>query len=149
MRNLIALHRDAIFIALPFKKKTVNISNLPIARRLALVLAGAIGIFMQTGERGFPISGEDRFLQPWNDGVQNFGKHWEEAKRLTADNPSQQKRLDEIRLHQEEFVAEAGPLIQFRRDILGGDKTLADLASAFALGRGKSAMDAQRGLTLA
>ena len=74
MRNLIALHRDAIFIALPFKKKTVNIFNLPIARRLALVLAGVIGIFMQTGERGFLTSGEDRFLQPWNDGVQNFGK---------------------------------------------------------------------------
>jgi methyl-accepting chemotaxis protein len=104
---------------------------------------------MQTGERGFLTSGEDRFLQPWNDGVQNFGKHWEEAKRLTADNPSQQKRLDEIRLRQEEFVAEAGSLIQLRRDIPGGDKTLADLASAFALGRGKSAVDAQRGLTLA
>jgi methyl-accepting chemotaxis protein len=149
VRNLIALHRDAIFIALPFKKKTVNIFNLPIARRLALLLAGVIGISMQTGERGFLTSGEDRFLQPWNDGVQNFGKHWEEAKRLTADNPSQQKRLDEIRLRQEEFVAEAGSLIQFHRDILGGDKTLADLASAFALGRGRSAMDAQRGLTLA
>lgn len=164
----------------------VPMSNLPIARRLSLVLAGVIGVFllvvgvaafsalrlqalekinihtyqvlragdammedmvnMQTGQRGFLLGGEDRYLAPWHDGLRHFDTHWADAKRLTADNPAQQQRLDDMRQRQQDFVKEAAAQIQIRRDMAGGGKTSADLASAFASGRGKVAMDAQRTL---
>ncbi len=51
----------------------------------------------ETGYRGFLLSNEQKFLDPYKSGWEAFGKAWSEAKSLTADNPAQQQRLDEVR----------------------------------------------------
>jgi methyl-accepting chemotaxis protein len=50
----------------------------------------------ETGFRGYLLSGEDKFLEPYRSGWEDFTKSWNEAKTLTSDNPVQQQRLDEI-----------------------------------------------------
>ncbi|HCE91731.1 MAG TPA: chemotaxis protein, partial [Acidovorax sp.] len=101
---------------------------------------------METGARGFLMAGEDRFLEPWNQGMSAFEKDWSEAKKLTADNPAQQKRLDEIKNRNAEFVQIGLAMIQLRRDVNGGKITANDLTAEFVKGKDKAAMDGFRGL---
>jgi methyl-accepting chemotaxis protein len=51
----------------------------------------------ETGYRGFLLSNEQKFLDPYKSGWEGFNKAWSEAKSLTSDNPAQQQRLDDVR----------------------------------------------------
>ncbi|MDF3823237.1 CHASE3 domain-containing protein, partial [Leptospira sp. 96542] len=103
-------------------------------------------INMETGARGFLIAGEDRFLEPWNNGIQVFDKSWNEVKALTSDNPEQQKRLDEMRKRNNEFMAVGKEMLQFRREVSEGKRTMGEFVTEFKLGRDKAAMDGFRKL---
>jgi signal transduction histidine kinase/CheY-like chemotaxis protein/CHASE3 domain sensor protein len=46
----------------------------------------------ETGQRGFIITGQDRFLQPYRDGISKAQGDLKEFRHLTADNPGQQVR---------------------------------------------------------
>ena len=41
-------------------------------------------INMETGARGFLLSGDDKFLAPWTNGLSGFESTWNEARKLTA-----------------------------------------------------------------
>ncbi len=103
-------------------------------------------INMETGVRGFSIAGDDRFLEPWTNGLQSFEQSWSEAKKLTADNPSQQTRLDAMKSKHIEFVAVANSLIQLRRDVSADKTSMDNFVTEFKLGKDKAAMDSFRGL---
>ena len=70
---------------------------------------------METASRGYLLSGDSRFLAPWDEGLKEFEASWQEAVRLTEDNPAQQRRLDGIRLRHREFVQAVQPLQALRR----------------------------------
>ncbi len=59
------------------------------------MVAGMVN--QETGYRGFLLSGEDHFLDPYRSGWDQFNQAWTQAKSLTSDNPAQQTRLDDIR----------------------------------------------------
>ena len=48
----------------------------------------------QRGERGYLLTGDEQFLEPYTQGTTNLFQVTQELRRLTADNPHQQKRLD-------------------------------------------------------
>ncbi|MEH2407685.1 response regulator [Nostoc sp.] len=48
----------------------------------------------ETGQRGYIITGEQRYLEPYNDAIQVMNQKVKELQRLTADNPKQQQQLD-------------------------------------------------------
>lgn len=53
----------------------------------------------ETGQRGFLITGEDRYLAPYHDALQKMAERAERVRHLTADNPRQQAllpRLEEL-----------------------------------------------------
>lgn len=47
----------------------------------------------ETGERGFVITGDDTFLEPYQSAMDQIDGHVQAVARLTADNPSQQARI--------------------------------------------------------
>src|SRR5690242_16717094 len=47
----------------------------------------------ETGERGYIITGEARYLQPYETAVEQISNHIARLQQLTADNPSQQARI--------------------------------------------------------
>ena len=115
------------------------------------VLATGEGILismanMETGARGYLLAGQERFLEPWNAGLQNFDKTWTEAKKLTSNNASQQKRLDDMKASYQEFKGVGESMFAFRKEVTAGTKTVADLATEFGKGRDKAAMDRFRAL---
>ncbi len=101
---------------------------------------------METASRGYLLSGDSRFLAPWDEGLKEFEASWQEAVRLTEDNPAQQRRLDGIRLRHREFVQAVQPLQALRRQVQEGSATVEDLVREFSLGREKAAMDGLRAL---
>ncbi len=47
----------------------------------------------ETGQRGFLLTGDEKFLDPYNSALQEAVRHLDRLKLLTGDNPRQQERL--------------------------------------------------------
>ena len=52
----------------------------------------------ETGQRGFLITGDDRFLEPYTAAIEALPAATATVRALVADNPIQQHRLDELQL---------------------------------------------------
>ena len=53
-------------------------------------------IDQETGLRGFLLAGDNKFLEPYRNGVAEFDRTVAKAKQLTSDNPAQQQRYGEM-----------------------------------------------------
>ncbi len=52
---------------------------------------------IETGSRGYILTGNVLFLVPFNDAVANINKDLEELSSLTSDNPKQHLRIDSLK----------------------------------------------------
>ena len=50
----------------------------------------------ETGERGYILTGETSFLEPYDYGIEHIAAHLKELRELTVDNPVQQARLARV-----------------------------------------------------
>ncbi|MCD9014921.1 response regulator [Parachryseolinea silvisoli] len=50
----------------------------------------------ETGQRGYLLAGDDRFLEPYRDSEVRAKSAFSRVKMLTADNPEQQQNLEEL-----------------------------------------------------
>ena len=62
---------------------------------------------VETGQRGFVITGEVHYLEPYSAGFADVELAFADIRKLTSDNASQQRRLDVIE-----------PLIRLKLDAL-------------------------------
>jgi len=100
---------------------------------------------METGARGFALTGKDASLEPYHTGKDDFRKHVEEARKLTSDNPRQQERLQRLADEEQKWIDSAvEPTIKLRR--AGGDADMAAVVAAEQAFKGKQSMDAMRKL---
>jgi methyl-accepting chemotaxis protein len=99
---------------------------------------------IETGLRGFIASGADKFLEPLKAGEAKFKVDFDEAKKLTADEPAQQARLDKLMEHHRQFMGVANSLMALRRDVTEGKISTQDLLREFKAGRDRASMDAFR-----
>jgi methyl-accepting chemotaxis protein len=95
----------------------------------------------ETGVRGYLVTGDAKFLEPYKTGKQEYEKELAEVKRLTADNPMQQARLAEVDRFAKTWQNEAAA----REISLMEVKETQDQARAYAgSGVGKASMDGLR-----
>ena len=98
---------------------------------------------IETGERGYALTGQDASLQPYTAGQQEFQQHLERALALTTDNEAQQGRLKQLAQHQRDWMAQAiEPVIAQRRAAVGDD--LSQVVATVREGKGRAGMDAMR-----
>lgn len=97
----------------------------------------------ETGVRGYLISGADNFLEPYRNSAKAFRSALDEAKRLTADNSSQQKRLEQIDRIASEWRQDVA-----EREIalMRAQQTVIEARNIEAGGAGKKYMDGIRAL---
>ncbi|WND02101.1 methyl-accepting chemotaxis protein [Temperatibacter marinus] len=99
-------------------------------------------INMETGVRGYLVSDNDtNFLEPYNAGLVAFDKHFKTVKRLTSDNPGQQKRLDDINKLAKTWINE---IAKREISLMSNPATWAQARALEASGAGKTSMDATR-----
>jgi len=108
------------------------------------ILASMIN--METGARGFLLSGDESFLAPWQSGIKGFQSAWSRAKELTSDNDEQQRRLVGIEAQHQKFARVAEGYIAMRREVDAGQRQSSELIAEFVKARDKVAMDGFRGL---
>lgn len=90
----------------------------------------------ETGYRGFVITGDETFLQPQQAGIAAIQESLTAAKRLTQDNPDQQRRLAALEPLIQEKISRANTVVKLRRS---GDT--AGAVQFIATGQGKAVMD--------
>ena len=104
-------------------------------------------INIETGQRGYVITGADSSLEPYAAGKAAFRQHLDKARALTSDNPAQQERLAKLDAAQKAWLAGAlDPVIALRRAVAQGTAAIEPVLALEKQGRGKAGMDAMRAL---
>jgi methyl-accepting chemotaxis protein len=121
----------------------LNIHTYQVLGEVNAALESLINI--ETGERGFALTGKENALEPYNGGKEAFLAHLDKAKLLTSDNPRQQERLKNLAQEQQVWLANAiDPVINLRRN--SGDAGMVAVVASEQEGRGKKGMDVMRKL---
>ena len=120
----------------------LNIHTYEVMGEANALLESLINI--ETGERGFALTGKDSSLEPLASGQRGFTEHLQKIRALTADNPAQLERLKALEGAQQQWLATAiNPVIALRR-AAAVDGSLDAVVAAEQAGKGKAAMDAMR-----
>lgn len=96
---------------------------------------------LETGQRGFLITGEESYLEPYYAAINQIDKQMESVVRLTADNDSQQTHLKQLELLLQNKVAELEETIELRRN-----DGFEAAQSVVLSDKGKKTMDAARNI---
>jgi len=97
----------------------------------------------ETGQRGYLLTGDEAYLEPYRAALKSVDQGVAHFKRLTSDNPNQQKRIQVLEPLIEKKLAELQSTIDVRRG-----KGLAAVAGLVLEGSGKQAMDQIRSVIL-
>ncbi|UPK46987.1 CHASE3 domain-containing protein [Paenibacillus pabuli] len=63
---------------------------------------------METGQRGFMLTGEESYLEPYTQALTQWNSNYAELYELVSDNPSQQRTLENIKTHINRWIDVAG-----------------------------------------
>ncbi|MFP5213984.1 MAG: sensor histidine kinase [Acidobacteriota bacterium] len=101
---------------------------------------------IETGERGYIITGNEAFLEPLHSGMETFEQDYSAIRALTADNARQQERLVLLRERYNQWLAAAvNPVLALRESGSSEGTASREAARDFiASGRGKEQMDSMR-----
>jgi methyl-accepting chemotaxis protein len=103
---------------------------------------------METGQRGFLLTGKDESLDPYRTGQESLTKHLDELlalARLDASSGVTTRDVDQVTSLSNDWMEKAAnPEIQAREAMNGVDKTIDDLAARFSRADGKKYMDGLR-----
>ncbi|MES2740292.1 MAG: methyl-accepting chemotaxis protein [Pseudomonadota bacterium] len=123
----------------------INTHTFEVLAEVSGMLESLINI--ETGQRGYALTGADGSLEPLNGGKAAFTRHLEQARRLTADNPAQQQRLAKLEGEQRQWIATGiEPVIGLRKAVVDGKQKIEDVVALEQQGKGKQGMDGMRAL---
>ncbi|MBT4099618.1 MAG: hypothetical protein HOM68_25385 [Gemmatimonadetes bacterium] len=106
-------------------------------------LAGLVD--METGYRGFLVTGEDEFLEPYEDGTEVYQERLAQLQEKTADNPEQVGRWRDLERRASAWQSEiTEPGMALRRGDLEGTATVGDIITFETSGEGKRHFDGMR-----
>jgi signal transduction histidine kinase/CHASE3 domain sensor protein len=102
---------------------------------------------METSYRGFLLSGDESFLEPYQRGTEDAGEQIDTLADLTSDNPAQVQRWRAIGTQVVAWRTEVTePGIALRRQVREGSATQDDLTRFVATGEGRRRFTAIRSL---
>lgn len=97
---------------------------------------------METGFRGFMITGKDNFLAPYKGGQKQFSSLMAEMQKTVDDNPAQVARLKAIEARAKEWQANVTePTMELRRSVNQGERSLEEVQEEIGRAKGKEYMD--------
>jgi methyl-accepting chemotaxis protein len=97
---------------------------------------------METGERGFVITGDQAFLESYNRGFDAYHDTMATLRDMVNHNPEQLAKLNEIDQSAEDWNTEVlEHIIQMRKDVNAGRTEMSEITDLIASGFGKSRFD--------
>lgn len=67
------------------------------------------------GAQGFFLTGEETYLVPYDDGLEAVGSGLDDLRRLTADNPAQQRNIAQLQTESNRLIAYLHRRVEVRR----------------------------------
>ena len=98
-------------------------------------------IDMETGERGFLITGNEKFLVPHRKGEKEFETLVPKLKKLVSDNPAQVRRLKKIYELEDRWLKSAGSLLIDARKTAKSETDIKKINAIVDREIGKKVMD--------
>ena len=95
----------------------------------------------ETGVRGYLVSADTKFLEPYRNGRNAYDQAFAKIKQLTSDNPAQQERLDALN---RSAATWRGDVAEREISLMQQPETRDQARSMMASGAGKASMDAIR-----
>lgn len=118
----------------------LNVHSYKVVDNLRTVTENLIN--METGIRGFALTGKQDILQPFSEGDEAFRHGVSELLTLTSDNQSQQNKFLKISQLEDEWKNSfALPLIQNRNEVTKGSFNMDSFISGLEHNSGKAQMD--------
>jgi methyl-accepting chemotaxis protein len=118
-----------------------NIHTYEVLEQANELISGMVN--QETGVRGFLVSGDEKFLEPYKGGREQFDRAFDKIKQLTSDNPTQQKRLDQIRSLADDWHSR---IAETEIGLMRNAATRDQARGLEASGAGKTAMDGIRSI---
>ena len=103
--------------------------------------AMAAMVDQETGVRGYLVSGDETFLEPYHKGGETYATAFRKAKELTSDNPTQQTRLDGMNQFAQSW---RGEIAAKEIALMAKPETREQARTMEASGAGKKSMDGLR-----
>jgi len=131
-----------VFVGLDSYLHTVRVDEAADARKrsyeaeLQLDKVVALLVDAETGQRGYLLTGDDAYLEPYREAIKNLDQVMGQLKDLTAGNPNQQKQLQTLEPLIERKLAELQMSIDLRRK-----EGFAAANQVVIAGHGKELMD--------
>lgn len=116
-----------------------NVHTYEVLAQLDAIIESLIN--METGQRGYSITGEKAFLEPFNQGKASFETVLSDVKEKTKDNPKQQDLLNRIGQLEQEWMKTAELAISYRNDVNQGTRTMNEVIALEQQANGKQFMD--------
>src|SRR5216684_472013 len=110
-----------------------------VLRNIDAIVAGLVDA--ETGQRGYLLTGQESYLEPYRAAIQNVGQTIGNLNSLTSDNPNQQKRIQILRPLVEKKLGELQLTIDLHKN-----EGLASANKVVLEGSGKRWMDQIRAL---
>jgi methyl-accepting chemotaxis protein len=124
----------------------LNIHTFEVIRAANRVRQDLLNI--ETGQRGFLVTGDEQFLQPYIDGKNEIEKNLQTLQQRTSDNRTQQQRLDNIKQAYQRWLQEAiDPAIAQMKAASNNPEQMNAARQFEAQGIGKKYMDELRNKT--
>src|SRR5438477_2217834 len=147
LAGFIAAAAIMAFVGWESYRDTTRVAVAAAARKHSFEVRGLLGdttarlVNAETGQRGFLLTGDDAYLEPYRNAINNLDRVISELKNSTADNPNQQRRIQLLRGLVEKKIAELQKTIDLRKK-----KGLAAANEIVLSGEGKQWMDQIRGV---
>ncbi len=95
----------------------------------------------ETGQRGYILTGDEKYLKPFDGGVRRVGQDVEQFRQLTSDNPKQQAAIQQL----EPMIAERLAGLNQRLEIRKRSGLLAGAEAVASGDNGEELMEGVRG----
>ena len=106
---------------------------------------GASLVDMETGLRGYLLTGNEDFLEPYHSGLVQFQLKIDEGKLLVSDNPAQVQRLDKTRRTQQSWQDQhVSVSMELRKKVADGSSSMTEVVGFIEKAIGKTYMDEMR-----
>lgn len=116
-----------------------NDHTYKVLMELQNVLASMVN--METGQRGYALTGDVKSLEPYEIGKTTFTEHYNTVKELTSDNPKQQELLGSMLTLQQSWLVIAEDSIVLRERVESGQATMEQIVRDEQAANGKASFD--------
>jgi len=126
-------------------KSLIDTSSLVVHTTEVISIANKINaniVDMETGKRGYLITGVESYLEPYHDGVEKFDKNFIKGINLTQDNQEQNIRWKTIKTLKEKWIIESAlPEIKLRKEVNKGQNAITNFKAILKKSQGKELFD--------